>query len=231
MNQKRMRAALQGKAPGVTAEKILWASGYGTIVGLDEVGKGAWAGPLTVGAVVVNQTKRITGVRDSKMLNEKEREILYDRITNWARAWAVGHVSNDECDELGMSDAQRLAAKRALAALELTPDKVLLDGNWDFVGGGISQPIVKGDTTSLSIAAASIVAKVSRDRLLREADKKWPDYSFSSNKGYPCPRHREALSKFGATTFHRRSWKFMADLPPIGEPPRFRNSGEPRLFN
>ena len=126
-------------------------------------------------------------------------------------------MSNDECDELGMSDAQRLS-KRALAALELAPDKVLLDGNWDFVGGGISQPIVKGDTTSLSIAAASVVAKVSRDRLLREADKKWPDYSFKQQRLPLSTSSRSALSKFGATTFHRRSWKFMADLPPIGEP-------------
>ena len=231
MGRPKRRSALQGKAPGLTAEKILWAAGSEIVVGLDEVGKGAWAGPLTVGAVVVNQERRITGVRDSKMLTEKEREILFGRITNWATAWAVGHASNDECDELGMSEAQRLAARRALDGLELSPDKALLDGKWDFVGGGIAQTIVKGDMTSLSIASASVVAKVTRDRLLREASKKWPEYSFSSNKGYPCPRHREALSLFGATKFHRRSWSFMESLPDIGEPRRFRDDPQFKLFD
>tara|TARA_B100000427_G_C15498562_1_gene590981 strand:+ start:973 stop:1653 length:681 start_codon:yes stop_codon:yes gene_type:complete len=226
-----MRTALQGKAPGLSAEKILWNQGHKVVVGLDEVGKGAWAGPLTVGAVVVNQEKRITGVRDSKMLTEKEREILFDRITNWATAWSVGHASNDECDELGMSEAQRLATRRALTELRLKPDRALLDGKWDFVGGGIAQTIVKGDTTSLSIAAASVIAKVTRDRLLREASEKWPEYSFSNNKGYPCPRHREALSNLGATKFHRRSWSFMESVSDAGEPRRFRSSPQIRLFN
>ena len=231
MGRPKMRTALQGKAPGLSAEKVLWNQGHKVVVGLDEVGKGAWAGPLTVGAVVVNQEKRITGVRDSKMLTEKEREILFDRITNWATDWSVGHASNDECDELGMSEAQRLAARRALTELRLKPDRALLDGKWDFVGGGIAQTIVKGDTTSLSIASASVIAKVTRDRLLREASDKWPEYSFSNNKGYPCPRHREALSNLGATTFHRRSWNFMENASDLGEPRRFRSSPQIRLFN
>lgn len=231
MGRPKMRTALQGKAPGLSAEKVLWNQGHKVVVGLDEVGKGAWAGPLTVGAVVVNQEKRITGVRDSKMLTEKEREILFDRITNWATAWSVGHASNDECDELGMSEAQRLATRRALTELRLKPDRALLDGKWDFVGGGIAQTIVKGDTTSLSIASASVIAKVTRDRLLREASDKWPEYSFSNNKGYPCPRHREALSALGATTFHRRSWSFMENASDLGEPRRFRSSPQIRLFN
>ena len=96
-----MRVALRGKAPGLIAERELWSNGHEVVAGVDEVGKGAWAGPLTVAVVVPNRDRRFTGVRDSKMLTECERERLYDRITGWAEAWAVGHASNDECDELG----------------------------------------------------------------------------------------------------------------------------------
>ena len=115
----RMRAALRGRAPGLVAERDLWDAGHRVVAGLDEVGRGAWAGPLTVGVVVPARNRRITGVRDSKMLTEPEREALFDRITGWAEAWSVGHASNDECDDLGMSDAQRLAARRALDGLGL----------------------------------------------------------------------------------------------------------------
>ena len=225
----RMRVALRGKAPGLTAEQELWADGHALVAGMDEVGKGSWAGPLSVGAVVVNTNRRITGVRDSKMLTEPEREMLVDRITGWATAWSVGHASNDECDELGMSAAQRLAARRALDALGLSVDRVLLDGNWDFVGGGRARTIVKGDATSLSIAAASVVAKVTRDRIMRDAEVRFPGYGFAASKGYPSPIHRAALAKRGATTFHRRSWSFMDGLPEVGEPARGR-AGVVRLF-
>ena len=225
----RMRAALRGKAPGLAAERELWAEGHAVVAGMDEVGKGSWAGPLTVGAVVVNTDRRITGVRDSKMLTEPERELLVDRITGWATAWAVGHASNDECDDLGMSAAQRLAARRALDALGIEVDRVLLDGNWDFVGGGRARTIVRGDATSLSIAAASVVAKVTRDRIMRDAEARFPGYGFAASKGYPSPVHREALAERGATTFHRRSWSFMDGLPPAGEPARGR-AGVVRLF-
>ena len=160
-----MRAALRGKAPGLVAERQMWEAGHAVVAGMDEVGKGAWAGPLTVAAVVPARTRRITGVRDSKMLTEPEREALYERITDWAEAWAVGHASNNECDDLGMSEAQRLAARRALNGLGREVDRVLLDGRWDFVGGGRARTIVRGDAISLSIAAASVVAKVTRDRI------------------------------------------------------------------
>jgi ribonuclease HII len=212
-SRPKMRKALRGKAPGLAAERRLWAAGHGVVAGLDEVGRGSWAGPLTVGAVVVNRERRITGVRDSKMLTEPEREALYDRITGWAPAWSIGHASNDECDDLGMSAAQRLAARRALDGLVIHVDHVLLDGSWDFVGGGIATPIVRGDQRSLSIAAASVVAKVTRDRILREAATRYPAYAFADNKGYPAPVHREALAVHGATDYHRRSWSFMDGLP------------------
>ncbi len=226
----RMRAALRGRAPGLVAERELWDAGHRVVGGLDEVGRGAWAGPLTVGVVVPDRIRRITGVRDSKMLTESEREALFGRITAWAEAWSVGHASNDECDDLGMSDAQRLAARRALEGLGITVDRVVLDGRWDFVGGGRARTIVRGDSSSLSIAAASVVAKVTRDRILRDADRLHPGFGFAESKGYPSPVHRAALAQRGATTYHRRSWSFMHGLPAIGEPPRDRAGAPPRLF-
>jgi len=229
VGSRRMRAALRGKAPGMAAEREFWDAGHEWVAGLDEVGRGAWAGPLTVAAVVPDRHRRITGVRDSKMLNEDEREHLYERITNWASSWAVGHASNEECDELGMSAAQRLAARRALDGLGRPVDRVLLDGTWDFVGGGRARTIVKGDASSLSIAAASVVAKVTRDRILRAADIDFPGYGFADSKGYPSPVHRAALANRGATTYHRRSWSFMEGLPPVGEPRR-DPPGTKRLF-
>jgi len=208
-----MRKALRGKAPGLVEEQALWDEGHEVVVGMDEVGKGAWAGPLTVGAVVVSRHARITGVRDSKMLTEAEREAMFDRLSGWCQAWSVGHASPQECDSLGMSEAQRLAARRALDGLGVVADRVLLDGSWDFVGGGRARTIVKGDASSLSIAAASVLAKVTRDRLLRADAESFPAFDFERNKGYPCPRHRQALIGLGPTSIHRRSWSFMDGLP------------------
>jgi ribonuclease HII len=111
-----------------------------------------------------------------------------------------------------MSEAQRLAARRALDALDGTPDRVLIDGSWDFVGSSRVETIVRGDATSLTIATASILAKVTRDRLMRELAPMFPAFDFDRNKGYPGPRHRAALAAFGPTAIHRRSWAFMDDL-------------------
>ena len=213
-----MRKALIGKSPNLRIERSYWDAGYEIVAGLDEVGKGAWAGPLTIVALVPNRNFRINGVRDSKMLKEAEREKLFDRIDKWSEDWSLGHASNEECDELGMSAAQRVAARRAIDGLAKRPDRLLLDGTWDFVGDGRSETIVRGDQTSLSIAAASIMAKVSRDRIMKEADKLYPDYDFPQNKGYPSPKHRLALESKGATFFHRRTWGFMKDVPSTGAP-------------
>ncbi len=142
------------------------------------------------------------------MLTEAEREALFDRVAGWVDAWAVGHASHAECDELGMSEAQRLAARRAIEGLGVEPDVVLIDGNWDFVGGR-THSIVKGDATCLSIAAASILAKVTRDRIMREESAHYPHYAFEGNKGYPGPRHKAALQFYGPSGIHRRSWAFM----------------------
>jgi len=208
-----LRPSLVSKAPSLTLERGLWDDGADVVVGVDEVGRGAWAGPLSVGAAVLPQDKRVYRVRDSKMLTEVERERLFDRIAGWCRAWAVGHATQEECDTLGMSEAQRLAARRAIAGLGLTPDHVLVDGRWDFVGLGNTQKLVKGDAKCLSIAAASILAKVTRDRMMRLESEHFPGYDFDLNKGYPCPRHKMALKAWGPTSIHRRTWVFMEHLP------------------
>jgi ribonuclease HII len=219
----RLRSAVRGKSPGLVFEREAWDRGADVVVGVDEVGRGAWAGPLTVGAAVVPPDRRIYKVRDSKMLTEGEREAMFERVAGWCRAWAVGHATQSECDELGMSEAQRLAASRAIDGLGLTPDRVLVDGNWDFVGGATR--IIGGDRVSLSIAAASILAKVSRDRIMRDLATHFPPYGFEANKGYPCPTHKAALQAWGPSAIHRRSWVFMDHLMWSGLS-RYRRPGE-----
>jgi ribonuclease HII len=201
------------RAPSLSVERGLWDDGHEVVVGVDEVGRGAWAGPLSVGAAVLPRDRRVYKVRDSKMLNEREREGLFDRVAAWCQAWAVGHATQQECDELGMSAAQKLAAARAIDGLGLTPDQVLIDGNWDFIGSGNTRRIIKGDALCLSISAASILAKVTRDRMMRAEAEHFPGYDFELNKGYPCPRHKMALQAWGPTSIHRRSWIFMDHLP------------------
>ena len=212
----QLRKALKRSAPGLANERRLWEEGHQVVVGIDEVGRGSWAGPLTIGAVVVPRERRVNKIRDSKQLTEREREALFDRITDWCEAWSVGHATESECDELGMSEAQRLAARRAIEGLGVAPDQFLIDGKCDFIGGGTTTMIVKGDATCLSISAASILAKVTRDRLMRIEDEHYPAYDFAWNKGYPCPRHKQALRGLGPSAIHRRSWAFMDDIPWTG---------------
>jgi ribonuclease HII len=209
----QLRKAIKAKSPSLAVERELWAQGHQVVVGVDEVGRGAWAGPLTVGAAVLPPDRRVYKVRDSKMLTEPEREAMFDRIAEWCTTWGVGHASPEECDELGMAEAQRLAARRAIDELGVEPDQVLIDGNWDFVGGGRTQKLVKGDARCLSIAAASILAKVTRDRIMRSEAPHFPTYDFERNKGYPCPWHKMALHAQGPTAIHRRAWVFMDHLP------------------
>ncbi len=209
----KLRKANKATAPGLTIERTIWEAGTDVVVGVDEVGRGAWAGPISVGAAVVPKDRRVYKIRDSKMLTEDEREALFDRVADWCVSWSVGHASYQECDELGMSAAQKLAAERALAGLGMSPGVVLVDGNWDFVRADRTRLIVRGDQLSLSIAAASILAKVTRDRILRAEADHFPAYLFEANKGYPCPRHKAALVALGPSAIHRRSWAFMDNLP------------------
>lgn len=193
--------------PGIHRERAWWAQGA-VVCGVDEVGRGAWAGPVSVGAVVLPSDRRMYKLRDSKVLDAIRREELAARLADFAVAWSVGHASNGEIDALGMSAAMRLAARRAVEGLAVRPDVCLVDGNWDFLSElpTTNERVVHGDASSASIAAASIVAKVTRDALLTAACPAHPGYRFSSNKGYPSPPHRATLATRGPTPLHRLTW-------------------------
>ena len=210
----------------------MWAQGYETVVGIDEVGRGAWAGPLVVGAAILPREKRVLGVRDSKMLTERERERLFDRIADWCDAWATGAASQEECDEMGMADAQRLACRRAIEALGVVPDVAVSDGKWNFVSPHVAnvEMRVKADRHCLSVAAASILAKVVRDREMRELSESYPHWSFDTNKGYPCPVHKTALQGYGPSAIHRRTWVFMDNYVHWSGCPRVFRPEQPTLF-
>jgi ribonuclease HII len=235
--------------PTLDAERRLWKEGVEWVAGLDEVGRGSWAGPLTVGVAVVRPGVRRNSfpkwLRDSKMLTEERREEIFDDVAAWCADWAVGHASPAECDRWGMTAAQCLASRRALEALELAPEAALVDGPRDFTGpppprvvqrtlpfGGEDpepldaesfvtpempmpsrvQPIVKGDARCASIAAASVLAKVTRDRIMRAESEHYACYHFEDNKGYPSPLHKIALRGYGLSVIHRRTWAFVEGL-------------------
>jgi ribonuclease HII len=215
------------QTPDDRLERSLCDEGIQFVAGLDEVGRGAWAGPVSVGVVVFpDDLAPPDGLRDSKMLTEDRREALYPLITQWCSAWSVGHAGPEECDSLGMTAALRLAARRALDSLTCEPRVVLMDGAFDYVteppdpagapttNGSWPQirTVVRGDASCVSIAAASIVAKVTRDRMMRALSASFPAFDFDCNKGYPTPVHRTALAGFGLTSLHRRSWSYVDDL-------------------
>ena len=216
-----------GRPPSRAAERTEWDAGAEWVCGMDEVGRGAWAGPLTVAAVVAPREKRLNGVRDSKLLTPPVRAKLALKIRAWAAGVGVGHASPEECDRLGMTLALKVAGERALADLAaggLVPDRILLDGNFDFLRQpGRVRTIIKGDLSSFAIAAASVVAKATRDALMEQEAEHFPAYGFESNRGYPAPVHKCALAAWGATTIHRRTWIFMDGLPwsddPVPEDP------------
>jgi ribonuclease HII len=202
--------------PTLRVERLCWEAGDEVVCGIDEVGRGSWAGPVTVGAVVAPDL-HLTGVRDSKMLLPAEREICARRVRGWARGVGVGHASHQECDDLGMTAALRLAGIRALDELAVqgfVPDRIILDGKHDYFGYGKRvKTIVKGDISVLSVAAASVVAKVTRDAIMAAEAEHFPAYGFESNRGYPAPVHRCALAAYGPSAIHRRSWIFMENSP------------------
>jgi ribonuclease HII len=204
------------KPPTRAMERDLWDAGHDVIVGIDEVGRGSWAGPLMVGAAVLPRDRRVNGVRDSKLLTEVEREAMFDRLAGWCQAWAVGAASNEECDELGMAAAQKLAAKRAIEGLGVEVDAAVVDGKWNFVSPNVKKVVlrVKADAHCLSVATASILAKVTRDRVMRALAPNYPHWHFDTNKGYPCPLHKTALQGYGPSAIHRRTWVFMDNYVP-----------------
>jgi ribonuclease HII len=176
------------------------------VAGCDEAGRGPLAGPVVAGAVILDPTRPILGLADSKMLSEAKREALYEKILANSIAVGVGRASAAEIDEINILQASMLAMKRAVDALEHAPDFVFVDGNRCPSWGYDCLAVVKGDSKIASISAASIVAKVLRDREMKELDGQYPGYGFAQHKGYPSKAHLEALERLGATTVHRQSF-------------------------
>ena len=180
---------------------------YGILCGVDEAGRGPLCGPVCCAAVILNPEDPIEGVNDSKKLTEKRRELLYDEITRRALAWKVEFVSPQEIDEKNIVWATMAGMARAVSGLDITPDYVLVDGNR--CPPGLEQPaqaVVKGDASSASIAAASILAKVSRDHYMLELDREYPQYQLARHKGYPTKLHYELIAQYGIQPFYRRSF-------------------------
>ncbi|WP_263058909.1 ribonuclease HII [Pectobacterium sp. F1-1] len=176
------------------------------IAGVDEVGRGPLVGAVVTAAVILDPTRPIVGLADSKQLSEKRRLALYDEIKEKALAWSLGRAEPEEIDQLNILHATMLAMQRAVAGLAVVPDFVLIDGNRCPELSMPAQAVVKGDSRVAEISAASIMAKVTRDREMVELDQRFPAYGFAQHKGYPTAFHLEKLAALGATEFHRRSF-------------------------
>ena len=176
------------------------------IAGVDEVGRGPLVGSVVTAAVILDPNNPIIGLADSKKLTEKKREKLFDEIQEKALCWSIGRAEPEEIDNINILHATMLAMQRAVAGLSITPDFVLIDGNRCPQLSMPSQAVVKGDSLVQEISAASILAKVIRDREMVELDKVFPEYGFAKHKGYPTAYHLEKLALYGATEFHRKSF-------------------------
>lgn len=206
--------AKKPKAPSGRVEAELREAGAVCVAGVDEVGRGAWAGPVVVGAAVAASGRGPRGLTDSKLLTPQRREELAPKVEAWVEAHAFGAASPEEIDELGMTAALRLAAIRALEALPVRPDAVVLDGSHDFLGEPWNvRTVIKGDQSCVGVAAASVLAKVYRDRMMAELGSGHPEFAFCDNAGYPSPVHQAALRELGPTPYHRLSWAYMDNLP------------------
>ena len=188
-------------------EKNLYEEGVKLIAGIDEAGRGPLAGPVVVGVVILRETSFIEGINDSKKISEAKREKLYEEITNEAVAWSVGIVDETRIDEINILNATKEALTKAISNLKIKPEIILVDA-LDKIDT-LSIPyisIIKGDAKIYSIAAASIIAKVTRDRIIRSYDKIYPEYEFIKNKGYGTAKHIEAIKQYGLCPIHRRSF-------------------------
>jgi ribonuclease HII len=204
------------ESTGYEIERELAAAGLPCVAGVDEVGRGAWAGPAVVCAVVVRPgfPNPLPGLTDSKRMTSRRRAALAVELPGWVADHALGEASHEEIDALGMTAALRTAAVRALDRLNVTPDVVLLDGSHNYIGSPRRvRCVVKADLRSVSVAAASVIAKVSRDRAMADLGVTYPDFAFEDNAGYPSPAHQEALARLGPTPYHRLSWSYLDDLP------------------
>ena len=185
---------------------------------MDEAGRGPLAGPVSAAAVILDPSRPIAGLADSKKLSEKQRDLLAPIIRERALAWAVAYASVAEIDQLNILQATLLAMRRAVLALHLQPQQVLVDGLYCPQTGIPSQAIVKGDSKVAAISAASILAKTSRDELMLELHEQYPQYGFAAHKGYPTAAHLAALRTHGASDVHRRSFKPVRDVLHAGNP-------------
>ena len=176
------------------------------VAGVDEVGRGPLAGPVVTAAVILDPARPIAGLADSKVLSEKRREALFDEIQEKALCWAIGRCEVEEIDELNILQATMLAMQRAVAGLNPAPQHVLIDGNRCPALPCSAEAVIGGDGTVAVISAASIIAKVTRDREMVELDRRYPGYGLAGHKGYPTKAHIQALEKLGITEIHRRSF-------------------------
>ena len=187
-------------------DMLLESACPGPVCGVDEAGRGPWAGPVSAGAVILDPDRVPKGLNDSKKLSAKQREALEIEIKDMAVAWGVGFASVEEIAELNILHAAGLAMCRAIDKLSVTPAFALVDGNYGFKLPCPIKTVIKGDGISSSIAAASILAKVARDRLMAEMDGLYPGYGFAAHKGYHAPIHVEALRTLGPCEIHRMGW-------------------------
>ncbi len=204
---------MQSKYPTLDFELILWEAGYTCIAGIDEAGRGAWAGPVCAAAVSLppdpSLIRRLDKVRDSKLMTPLARETWAPRIRQAARAWGVGFASPQEIDSLGILPSTKLAALRALACLSSSPDYLLTDY---LIFPSLDLPqtaLVKGDQLALSVACASVLAKTARDAVMREQEAGYPGYGFARHKGYGTRLHQQAIQELGLCEIHRKSFSIV----------------------
>ncbi|MFA6410151.1 MAG: ribonuclease HII [Candidatus Buchananbacteria bacterium] len=198
--------------PNRRNEKRLQRKGFAFVVGLDEAGRGAWAGPIVAGAVILDPKVKIKGIKDSKLLRSPDRKEVFERIVKSALAWSVGIVSHETIDEIGINQANILAMQDALKKITPQPDYLLVDAvSFDYKNLPL-KAVIKGDYKITSVAAASIVAKVIRDQLMDELDEQYPQYAFKQHKGYGTNQHHQMLMKYGVSQIHRKTYQPMKYL-------------------
>jgi len=206
----KQRADEQAEAQRISSmlieEMRLWERGYLLVAGIDEAGRGPLAGPVVAAACILPATFNLPGLNDSKRLSEKKREILYQEIVEQAVAYSIGTAESTEIDALNIYQATRLAMKRAVEGLKVRPHYLLVDGNMTLDIKISQKGLIGGDRISASIAAASILAKVTRDRMMEDLHTLYPEYGFASNKGYGTKEHLQALRQLGPCPIHRKSF-------------------------
>ncbi len=188
-------------------EKQAWEKGFFSVAGIDEAGRGPLAGPVVSAAVILPKSFSVSDVRDSKTLSLKQRNFLYDKIYEQAVSVGIGIVDSVAIDRINILQASLLSMCFALDNLNPKPDYLLIDGNFPIKSSIAQKPVIKGDDLSISIAAASIIAKVTRDRLMDEYHAYYPQFSFNLHKGYPTKAHKEAVRQFGCCPIHRKTFK------------------------